>query len=313
LCRFLSVDPLAPKYPELTTYQFASNTPIMAIDLDGLERADATTGQISGNIQFNFNAGSNLNPEQQSSFMCDFKNDITNIYNGYQVGGNTVNASNLNCSTTQSNNSATNCTVNVGNFPISNANSASGTINLNIADWNPATGAFRAHSAAHEFGHLLGLSDRYINGGIFTTSDWSTAFIPRFTLPINNIPGDPAPGYNYLNNLYSTGTPVLTQFQINIIFSGVPEKDYNHGCLGYYFNDIERGFDGIGYQSSYLKDVHLFNRGIENTNFNIEYNKKMQGWTSFGFFNRSGKTSNGLTKSTKQFGVVWQRLSTRFN
>jgi RHS repeat-associated protein len=37
LSRFLSVDPLREKYPELTTYQFASNTPIMAIDLDGLE------------------------------------------------------------------------------------------------------------------------------------------------------------------------------------------------------------------------------------------------------------------------------------
>ena len=35
--KFLSVDPLAKEYPELTTYQFASNTPIQAIDLDGLE------------------------------------------------------------------------------------------------------------------------------------------------------------------------------------------------------------------------------------------------------------------------------------
>jgi RHS repeat-associated protein len=35
--RFLSVDPLSRDYPELTPYQFASNTPIMAIDLDGLE------------------------------------------------------------------------------------------------------------------------------------------------------------------------------------------------------------------------------------------------------------------------------------
>jgi RHS repeat-associated protein len=37
--RFLSVDPIAAKYPELTPYQFASNTPIRAIDLDGLEAA----------------------------------------------------------------------------------------------------------------------------------------------------------------------------------------------------------------------------------------------------------------------------------
>jgi len=37
LGRFLSVDPIYKQYPELTPYQFASNTPIQAIDLDGLE------------------------------------------------------------------------------------------------------------------------------------------------------------------------------------------------------------------------------------------------------------------------------------
>jgi RHS repeat-associated protein len=35
--RFFSVDPLTQKYPELTPFQFASNTPIEAVDLDGLE------------------------------------------------------------------------------------------------------------------------------------------------------------------------------------------------------------------------------------------------------------------------------------
>ena len=37
IAKFLSIDPITKKYPELTPYQFASNTPIMAIDLDGLE------------------------------------------------------------------------------------------------------------------------------------------------------------------------------------------------------------------------------------------------------------------------------------
>ena len=36
--RFLSVDPLQAKYPNLTPYQFASNSPIAHIDLDGLEK-----------------------------------------------------------------------------------------------------------------------------------------------------------------------------------------------------------------------------------------------------------------------------------
>jgi RHS repeat-associated protein len=37
LGRFLSVDPLTSSYPMITPYQFASNKPIVAVDLDGLE------------------------------------------------------------------------------------------------------------------------------------------------------------------------------------------------------------------------------------------------------------------------------------
>ena len=37
LGKFLACDPLTKKYPELSPYQFASNTPIIAIDLDGAE------------------------------------------------------------------------------------------------------------------------------------------------------------------------------------------------------------------------------------------------------------------------------------
>ena len=37
IAKFLSPDPLGRKYPELTPYQFASNTPVRAVDIDGLE------------------------------------------------------------------------------------------------------------------------------------------------------------------------------------------------------------------------------------------------------------------------------------
>ncbi len=39
LSRFFSVDPITSEYPELTPYQFASDSPIENIDLDGLEKA----------------------------------------------------------------------------------------------------------------------------------------------------------------------------------------------------------------------------------------------------------------------------------
>ncbi|WP_166437314.1 RHS repeat-associated core domain-containing protein [Niastella caeni] len=58
LGRFLSVDPLTKKYPELTPYQFASNTPIAAIDLDGLEAKISTEKNtyfvVLKNIHFRF-------------------------------------------------------------------------------------------------------------------------------------------------------------------------------------------------------------------------------------------------------------------
>ena len=46
--RFLSVDPIAPDYPELSPYQFASNTPIQAIDIDGLESWWNADGNLVG-------------------------------------------------------------------------------------------------------------------------------------------------------------------------------------------------------------------------------------------------------------------------
>ncbi|MDB5283570.1 MAG: hypothetical protein JWO06_2645 [Bacteroidota bacterium] len=56
LGRFLSVDPLTQKYAYLTPYQFASNTPIRAVDVDGAEGAvkkydfDFPTGGGGGEI-----------------------------------------------------------------------------------------------------------------------------------------------------------------------------------------------------------------------------------------------------------------------
>jgi|GEM_PF-4239959 len=45
LGRFLSVDPISKSYPSLTPYQFASNSPIKCVDVDGLE-GDPVRGTI---------------------------------------------------------------------------------------------------------------------------------------------------------------------------------------------------------------------------------------------------------------------------
>jgi hypothetical protein len=59
IARFLSVDPLTKDYPELTPYQFASNTPIESVDLDGLESM--------GNRQYNFGLTVGQNYQQAAN------------------------------------------------------------------------------------------------------------------------------------------------------------------------------------------------------------------------------------------------------
>lgn len=58
LGKFLSVDPIAYDYPELSPYQFAGNTPIQAIDLDGLE--PAYSGYKADGTYVSYGPGDNL-------------------------------------------------------------------------------------------------------------------------------------------------------------------------------------------------------------------------------------------------------------
>ena len=57
LGRFLSVDPITKKYPELTPYQFASNRCIQGIDIDGLEvflvTGNAGIFMLVGGMEYN--------------------------------------------------------------------------------------------------------------------------------------------------------------------------------------------------------------------------------------------------------------------
>jgi RHS repeat-associated protein len=53
--RFTTIDPLADKFPALTTYQYASNNPVVCIDLDGLEGYKITTKEVqTGNTNVKF-------------------------------------------------------------------------------------------------------------------------------------------------------------------------------------------------------------------------------------------------------------------
>ena len=62
LGRFLSIDPLTDKYPNLTPYQFASNRCIDGVDWDGLEY------RKSPGIFHHYSSGWDINPSQLPEF-----------------------------------------------------------------------------------------------------------------------------------------------------------------------------------------------------------------------------------------------------
>ncbi len=68
LARFISVDPLNEKYPELSSYQYASNRPITGIDLDGLEYAIPESQVMADSY------GSAFSLDNMMQTKADFKN-----------------------------------------------------------------------------------------------------------------------------------------------------------------------------------------------------------------------------------------------
>ena len=74
--RFLSVDPIARDFPELTPYQFASNTPIKAIDLDGLEAGDIYQVQYHEGL-----VGGGVLSHNKIS-----KDDVTDLHTNQAIG-----------------------------------------------------------------------------------------------------------------------------------------------------------------------------------------------------------------------------------
>jgi RHS repeat-associated protein len=92
ICRFPSVDPLTKEYPELTPYQFASNTPIMAVDLDGLEAVVKTETKTSYDgvkaekvDHLEDLGGTIFNPERYSEVKLDVANKVIVEYHVKQV------------------------------------------------------------------------------------------------------------------------------------------------------------------------------------------------------------------------------------
>jgi RHS repeat-associated protein len=70
LGRFLSVDPLTRQYSFYTPYQFAANSPILSVDIDGLEASDNKNKNETPTVPVNLWPDNEENKEFQQSDKC---------------------------------------------------------------------------------------------------------------------------------------------------------------------------------------------------------------------------------------------------
>jgi RHS repeat-associated protein len=75
--RFLSRDPLASQFPHYSPYQFAGNTPIQAIDLDGAEEYDYRLIVKNGIAQLKLTNVKNFNHHSWFGGLIEFDTKIT--------------------------------------------------------------------------------------------------------------------------------------------------------------------------------------------------------------------------------------------
>jgi len=229
ICRFVSVDPLQFKYPELTPFQYASNRPITMIDIDGGEAGDPKTGKISGTVYLKFDTDTQLSQEDKKAYIDKFKKSIMTDWNnaGHEYNGQNVSVeinvleapSKMNKLKLKKNESL--LTVGGGE----NAIKASQETRTSYINKNRKTGYMyydnQGVDAGHEFGHLLGLSDRYIRL-LRYYGDENKNLIDAGSISLYLKDNQGAP------NMYggSGNSTTLTNEQLSIVFSNRKERTY---------------------------------------------------------------------------------------
>lgn len=135
---------------------------------------DSSDASLNYNFIFRPTPTSNLTPTQFQAFINGFRQNIVNIWGSQRynnmpvrITGQFINTLTTPIPPLQPN--FTNLNVNVDNNTLVSY-AQNGTIFMNERSFQPVTGVFPDNTPSHEFGHILGLSDRYVDGGIFIST-----------------------------------------------------------------------------------------------------------------------------------------------
>jgi len=227
--RWNTTDLLTEKFFGMSPYNYSFNNPIIFADPTGL------AGDLRNGVIINAKKGDDISNKQFVTSLLNYAANVASVWggeNGQDISKITINIVGDDFDAGDLGENENLLTFgNEGTSNVGGKNNEIGFMNINDG----------GNTAAHEFGHFLGLSDRYYDGLTWNAGDWdSSSSLQRRTTPIPRSGIDVDPEYDPRNNLYSNNTSRLTAYQISIANSSAVEKDYQKG-RGYIYRVTGRG------------------------------------------------------------------------
>jgi RHS repeat-associated protein len=264
LGKWISMDPI--NHEGVSPYQMMDCNPIMMYDPSGADgEGDLKTGEITSTIYIKFDDNTKLSSDQKKAYLDAFKANIDQIWgsqtlaNGTPISTKNVTVQEAPDGLTPQNLKRNENFIRAGNGQNADKNSMPGVSYIDDNELNNTGYMYlssNATEAAHEFGHILGLSDRYFEGVMTQIVSYSgnTSTTSRLTMPIADIKDR---GYNYLNNLMSIqGGTMLTESQLKIAFKrGRSEKRYVQMALLHSADVMQsQNYDGVSLKGHYYRN-----------------------------------------------------------
>jgi RHS repeat-associated protein len=276
--RWWSRDPITHEFQ--SPYCTFDNNPIYYKDPSGADgEGDAQTGDLTATIYIRFEDGMNLTQQEIQDYINNFANNIRDTWDNQTIDGVQVNTDNVRVLIAPEgmNEAALDRNENlltVGTGRIADPNSIPNAFYIN-SNSRRNTGYMyyqnQGSDAAHEFGHMLGLSDRYYEGVVTNRSDYEAE---RMNVPI----AFEESGYNYQTNLMSSSGGSLTDKQLNIAFNRNKfEKSYSRFALIHYRESINNiTYDAVlvgAFKTKFYSNNNLTYTIKNSDNFLDKYNR----------------------------------------
>ncbi len=234
LGRWMVTDPLEKSYPGVSSFNYASNSPTSMMDSDGMDGIrNGANSSITATMVFIYDPTSGVDRAEAIQAVENASTNIRNVWGEQTYRGQKV-QTNLDVMfyTQDEYNEAlangqvqpTDGKTNV--ITLTNSGRSHVEADGRTGKWNVKELNGSGNTAAHEFGHLLGLSDRYQNVQQYTDqngiANQGTAQNPvnyvEVSMPKSQVNHDP--NYNPQDNMMANGTSTLTTQQLDFVFQG---------------------------------------------------------------------------------------------